>query len=161
MRIFTKKEAEDYRMKFGEDNWQTILDGKVQVGFTEEMAKFTSNLAAEPIIREFIKPCQRDFMIQPGLIADGRDMGTVIFSDAMHKIFLTASIEERAKRRQTQLKIQGLEVNMRNLLQELEERDKKDMEREHSPLIPAKDSVMIDTSNLNPEGVVKEIKTYL
>ena len=128
---------------------------------TEEMAKLTSNLAAEPIIREFIKPCQRDFMIQPGLIADGRDMGTVIFSDAMHKIFLTASIEERAKRRQTQLKRQGLEVNMRNLLQELEERDKKDMEREHSPLIPAKDSVMIDTSNLNPEGVVKEIKTYL
>jgi cytidylate kinase len=73
-------------------------------------------------------------MIQPGLIADGRDMGTVIFRDAMHKIFLTASAEER---------------------------DKKDTEREHSPLIPAKDSVMIDTSNLNPEGVVKEIKTYL
>jgi cytidylate kinase len=100
-------------------------------------------------------------MILPGLIADGRDMGTVIFSDAKHKIFLTASVEERAKRRQTQLKRQGLEVNMRSLLQELEERDKKDMEREHSPLIPAEDSVMIDTSNLNPEGVVREIKTYL
>ena len=128
---------------------------------TEEMAKLTSNLAAEPIIREFIKPCQRDFMVSPGLIADGRDMGTVIFSDAKHKIFLTASLEERAKRRQTQLKRQGLEVNMRSLLQELEERDRKDMEREHSPLVPAKDSVLIDTSNLNPEGVVKEIKTYL
>ena len=128
---------------------------------TEEMAKLTSNLAAEPIIRDFIKPCQRDFMILPGLIADGRDMGTVIFSDAKHKIFLTASVEERAKRRQTQLKRQGLEVNMRSLLQELEERDKKDMEREHSPLIPAEDSVIIDTSNLNPEGVVREIKTYL
>ena len=128
---------------------------------TEEMAKLTSNLAAEPIIREFIKPCQRDFMTAPGLIADGRDMGTVIFSDAEHKIFLTASVEERAKRRQTQLKRQGLEVNMRSLLQELEERDRKDTEREHSPLVPAKDSVIIDTSNLNPEGVVKEIKTYL
>ena len=128
---------------------------------TEEMAKLTSNLAAEPTIREFIKPCQRDFMTLPGLIADGRDMGTVIFSDAKHKIFLTASAEERAKRRQTQLKRQGLEVNMRSLLQELEERDRKDMEREHSPLVPAKDSVLIDTSNLNPEGVVKEIKTYL
>ena len=128
---------------------------------TEEMAKLTSNLAAEPIIREFIKPAQRDFMKAPGLIADGRDMGTVIFSDAKYKIFLTASVEERAKRRQTQLKRQGLEVNMRSLLQELEERDKKDMVREHSPLIPAEDSVMIDTSNLNPEGVVKEIKTYL
>ena len=128
---------------------------------TEEMAKLTSTLAAEPVIREFIKPCQRDFMKSPGLIADGRDMGTVIFSDAKYKIFLTASAEERAKRRQTQLKRQGLEVNMRSLLRELMERDNKDMEREHSPLIPANDSVLIDTSNLNPEGVVKEIKTYL
>ena len=128
---------------------------------TEEMAKLTSNLATEPIIREFIKPAQRDFMKAPGLIADGRDMGTVIFSDAKYKIFLTASVEERAKRRQTQLKRQGLEVNMRSLLQELEQRDRKDTEREHSPLVPAKDSVIIDTSNLNPEGVVKEIKTYL
>ena len=128
---------------------------------TEEMAKLTSTLAAEPLIREFIKPCQRDFMKLPGLIADGRDMGTVIFSDAKHKIFLTASVEERAKRRQTQLKRQGLEVNMRSLLKELEERDKKDIEREHSPLIPAHDSINIDTTNLNPEGVVREIKTYL
>ena len=128
---------------------------------TEEMAKLTSTLAAEQEVREFIKPCQRDFMKLPGLIADGRDMGTVIFADAKYKIFLTASAEERAKRRQTQLKRQGLEVNMRILLQELEERDRKDMEREHSPLIPAEDSVLIDTSNLDPEGVVKEIKTYL
>ena len=128
---------------------------------TEEMAKLTSTLAAEPVIRDFIKPCQRDFMKLPGLVADGRDMGTVIFTDAKYKIFLTASAEERAKRRQTQLKRQGLEVNMRSLLQELKERDRKDTEREHSPLIPAEDSVLIDTSNLNPEGVVKEIKTYL
>ena len=128
---------------------------------TEEIAKRTSDLATEPIIRDFIKPCQRDFMKLPGLIADGRDMGTVIFKDSEYKFFLTASVEERAKRRQTQLKRQGSKVNMRVLLQELEERDKKDREREHSPLIPAKDSVMIDTSNLNPEGVVKEIKTYL
>ena len=128
---------------------------------TEEIAKKTSDLAVEPLIREFIKPCQRNFMSLPGLIADGRDMGTVIFDDAKLKVFLTASIQERAKRRQTQLKRQGLEVNMRSLLQELEERDRKDTEREHSPLVPAKDSVIIDTSNLNPEGVVKEIKTYL
>ena len=80
---------------------------------TEEMAKITSNLAAEPLIRDFIKPCQRDYMTLPGLVADGRDMGSVIFSDAKHKIFLTASVEERAKRRQTQLKRQGLEVNYR------------------------------------------------
>ena len=128
---------------------------------TEEMAKLTSVLAGEPIIREFIKPCQREFMTAPGLVADGRDMGTIIFSDAKHKIFLTATVEERAKRRQTQLKRQGLEVNMRSLLQELEERDKMDTEREHSPLIPADDSVTIDTTNLTPQGVVKKIKTYL
>jgi cytidylate kinase len=92
---------------------------------TEEIARETSNLAADPLIRSFIKPCQREFMALPGLIADGRDMGTVIFNDAKHKFFLTASLEERAKRKQTQLKRQGSEVKLRVLLQELEERDKK------------------------------------
>ena len=128
---------------------------------TEEIAKKTSDLATDPKIRDFVKPCQRGFMKLPGLIADGRDMGTVIFKDAKHKIFLTASSEERAKRRQTQLKRQGSEVNMRLLLQELEERDKKDTQREHSPLRPADDSVIIDTSNLNPRGVIEEIKKYI
>ena len=126
---------------------------------TEEVAKKTSILAANPYIRAFIKPCQRDFKILPGLIADGRDMGTVIFSDADLKIYLTASIEERAKRRQVQLKRQGSEVNMRVLLRELEDRDNKDTEREHSPLKPAKDSIIIDTSNIDPIGVIKEIKS--
>tara|TARA_B100001123_G_C15071527_1_gene931796 strand:- start:188 stop:862 length:675 start_codon:yes stop_codon:yes gene_type:complete len=128
---------------------------------TEEIAKLTSDLAAESSIREFIKPCQRDFISLPGLIADGRDMGTVIFKDAKTKIFLTASPEERAKRRLDQLKRQGTKVNMRVLLQELEERDKKDTEREHSPLRPADDSVIIDTSNLDPNGVIKEIKRII
>jgi cytidylate kinase len=100
-------------------------------------------------------------MSLPGLIADGRDMGTVIFDDAKLKVFLTASIQERAKRRQTQLKRQGSKVNMRLLLQELEERDKKDTERKHSPLKPAEDSIIIDTSNLEPEGVIKEIKKFI
>ena len=128
---------------------------------TEEIAKETSNLAADPLIRSFIKPCQREFMALPGLIADGRDMGTVIFNDAKHKFFLTASLEERAKRRQTQLKRQGSEVNMRVLLQELEERDKRDTEREHSPLRSADDSVTIDTSALDPNEVLEEIKRYI
>ena len=128
---------------------------------TEEIARETSNLAADPLIRSFIKPCQREFMALPGLIADGRDMGTVIFNDAKHKFFLTASLEERAKRRQTQLKRQGSEVNMRVLLQELEERDKRDTEREHSPLRSADDSVTIDTSALDPNEVLEEIKRYI
>ena len=128
---------------------------------TEDIAKKTSDLATDPLIREFIRPCQRDFMVQPGLVADGRDMGTVIFNDAKLKIFLTASIEERAKRRQSQLKRQGSEVNMRLLLRELEERDKKDKERKFSPLKPADDSVIIDTSNIDPVGVIKAIKKFL
>ena len=128
---------------------------------TEEIARETSNLAADPLIRSFIKPCQREFMALPGLIADGRDMGTVIFNDAKHKFFLTASLEERAKRRQTQLKRQGSEVNMRVLLQELEQRDKRDTEREHSPLRSADDSVTIDTSALDPNEVLEEIKRYI
>ena len=135
-----------------------VITNKVR---TEEIAKRTSDLATEPIIRDFIKPCQRDFMKLPGLIADGRDMGTVIFKDSEYKFFLTASVEERAKRRQTQLKRQGSKVNMRVLLQELEERDKKDIEREHSPLKPAEDSVIIDTSSLSPDGVIREIKKHL
>lgn len=126
---------------------------------TEEVAKTTSILATDPYIRAFIKPIQRDFMILPGLVADGRDMGTVIFSDADLKIYLTASIKERAKRRYEQLKGQGSEVNMRILLEELEDRDKKDTEREHSPLKPAEDSIVIDTSNIDPIGVIKEIKS--
>ena len=126
---------------------------------TEEVAKKTSLLAANPYVRSFIKPSQRDFMTSPGLIADGRDMGTVIFPEADLKIYLTASIEERAKRRQVQLKRQDSEVNMRVLLEELEDRDKKDTEREHSPLKPADDSIIIDTSNLDPIGVIKEIKS--
>lgn len=128
---------------------------------TEEIAKKTSDLAADPIIRDFIKPCQREFMIKPGLIADGRDMGTVIFRDAKHKIFLTASLSERAKRRQAQLKRQGSKVNMRVLLRELKDRDKKDTERKHSPLKPAEDAVIIDTSNLKPIKVLERIKKEL
>ena len=128
---------------------------------TEEIAKKTSYLATEPIIREFIKPCQRDFMKPPGLVADGRDMGTVIFKNARHKVFLTASVEERVKRREAQLKRQGSKVNMRFLLSELEARDKKDIERELSPLKPAKGAIVINTTKLSPEEVLGEIKSFL
>ena len=125
---------------------------------TEEIAKETSKLASQPEIRDFIKPCQKEFQRLPGLVADGRDMGTVIFPNADLKIYLTASLEERAKRRHTQLKRGDSKVNMRFLLKELANRDKIDKERKHSPLKPAKDSLVIDTSNLNPNGVIKEIK---
>tara|TARA_B100000586_G_C20065879_1_gene408435 strand:+ start:33 stop:710 length:678 start_codon:yes stop_codon:yes gene_type:complete len=125
---------------------------------TEEIAVKTSFLSSLKEIRDFIRPSQRSFKKSPGLIADGRDMGTVIFPDADLKVYLIASLEERAKRRGSQLKRQGSKVNMPLLLKDLEERDKKDIEREHSPLKPAEDSFVIDTSNIDPEGVIKEIK---
>ena len=128
---------------------------------TEKIAEKTSALSSLKEIRDFIRPCQRAFKQLPGLIADGRDMGTVIFPEADLKIYLTAELEERAKRREIQLKRQGTEVNMRILLEELEARDKKDIERELSPLKPAADSFIIDTSGLSPEEVLKKVKGLL
>jgi len=128
---------------------------------TEEIAEKTSTLSSIKEIRDFIRPCQRAFKKVPGLIADGRDMGTVIFPEADLKIYLTATLEERTKRRETQLKRQGTKVNMRILLKELEARDKKDTERKLSPLKPADDSYEIDTTGLSPDEVLKKIKYLL
>ena len=120
---------------------------------TEEVAKKTSLLAANPDVRAFIKPSQRDFMSSPGLIADGRDMGTVIFRDAKLKIFLTASPEVRAKRRYLELQNRGQEVNMPALIADIEARDLKDSSRELSPLLPADDAIIIDSSDMTLEEV--------
>ena len=120
---------------------------------TEEMAMLTSNLAADPLIREFIKPCQREFMTLPGLVADGRDMGTKVFFKADIKFYLTASVEKRAERRLNQLKDQGISANLPNLIQRLLSRDKADTERLISPLMPAKDAIIIDTSDIDASEV--------
>jgi len=128
---------------------------------TEKIAEKTSAFSSLKVIRDFIRPCQRAFKQPPGLIADGRDMGTVIFPEADLKIYLTASLKERAKRREIQLKRLGTKVNMRTLLDELEARDKKDIERDLSPLKPAEDSFVIDTTGLNPEEVLEKIRDLL
>tara|TARA_B100001123_G_scaffold372035_1_gene435648 strand:+ start:1293 stop:1985 length:693 start_codon:yes stop_codon:yes gene_type:complete len=128
---------------------------------TEKIAEKTSAFSSLKEIRDFIRPCQRAFKQPPGLIADGRDMGTVIFPEADLKIYLTASLEERAKRREIQLKRLGTKVNMRILLDELEARDKKDIERDLSPLRPAEDSIVIDTTGLSAEEVLKNVRTLL
>ena len=127
---------------------------------TEEIAEKTSTFSSLKEIRDFIRPCQRTFKQPPGLIADGRDMGTVIFPEADLKIYLTASLEERAKRREIQLKRLGTKVNMRILLDELEARDRKDIERNLSPLKPAEDSFVIDTTGLCPEEVLEKIRVF-
>ena len=92
---------------------------------------------------------QRKHLIEPGLVADGRDMGTKVFSEANIKFFLTASVEKRAERRLNQLKDQGISANLPNLIQKLLLRDKADTERLISPLMPAEDAIIIDTSNID------------
>jgi|TARA_A100001011_G_scaffold43302_1_gene40753 cytidylate kinase len=115
----------------------------------EEVAKLASEFAVIPEVREYLFKIQRAFLDKgKGLIADGRDMGTILFPEAKYKFFITASAEERARRRENQLKESGLSVNMRNLQERIEERDKKDSSREISPLVPAEDAVVIDSSNI-------------
>lgn len=124
---------------------------------TETVGNAASMVAAIPAVREALLSRQRDFLGAPGLIADGRDMGTVVFPDARLKIFLTASAEERANRRYKQLKDKGLDVNLADLLQEISERDKRDTERAVSPLVPAADAVLVDTSNTSVEEVFNKV----
>ena len=115
----------------------------------EEVAKLASEFAVLPEVRDYLFNIQRGFAAKgKGLIADGRDMGTIVFPEAKHKFFITASVEERARRRENQLKESGLSVNMRILQERIEERDYKDSSREISPLIPAEDAVIIDSSNI-------------
>tara|TARA_B110000305_G_C19448577_1_gene646362 strand:+ start:1623 stop:2291 length:669 start_codon:yes stop_codon:yes gene_type:complete len=115
----------------------------------EDVAKSASEFATIPEVRDFLFSIQRSFSFKgPGLIADGRDMGTVVFPEAKWKFFLTASAEERARRRENQLKESGLSVNMPNLLQSIKERDNKDSSRTLSPLMPAEDALVIDSSEI-------------
>jgi len=123
----------------------------------EETAEKASVVAAIPEIREVLLQRQRDFQLPPGLVADGRDMGTVVFPDSGLKIYLTASPEERAQRRYKQLINKGVSVNLRALLQDIASRDERDANRAVSPLRPAEDAVVIDTTSLTIEEVFKEV----
>ena len=118
------------------------------------MAKIASKISMMPETRKNLISIQRSFKNDNGLIADGRDMGTVVFPEAAYKIFLTADPETRAKRRFLELQKKGQEVNMRDLIKDIEARDKADTERSLSPLIPAQDASIIDTSSLNPDQVL-------
>ncbi len=124
---------------------------------SEEVSVLASRLAALPAVREALVDRQRAFRRLPGLVADGRDMGTVIFSDANLKIYLTASVKERAQRRYKQLKEQGESVNLSRLFREIEERDHRDQTRLLAPLRPAFDSHIIDSSELSVEEVLDTI----
>ena len=124
----------------------------------EEIGIKASDLAHNQNIRDLIKDTQRSFYDPNiGLIADGRDMGSVVFPEAGIKIYLDASIEERAKRRQIQLKEKGMEVNMRNLISSLADRDLKDKNREVSPLLIPNGAKVIDSTNLSIDEVLNRI----
>ena len=127
-----------------------LLEGEV-VGDalrTETCGNAASKVAALGAVREALLQRQRDFQQPPGLVADGRDMGTVVFPRAGVKIFLTASVDERAQRRYKQLKEKGISANLPDLLTEIAERDARDAERSVSPLKPAADAVELDTTSL-------------
>ncbi len=123
----------------------------------ETTGNAASKVAANPSARAVLLQKQRDFAVAPGLVADGRDMGTVVFPRAKLKIFLTASAEERAKRRYKQLKQNGFDVNLAALLKEIEERDERDMNRSSAPLKPADDALIIDSSSMTIDEVVDNI----
>lgn len=124
---------------------------------TEVVGNMASVIAALPGVRASLLSRQRAFREAPGLVTDGRDMGTVIFPDAEYKFFLTASPETRAERRFKQLKEQGLDVNLGSLLEELRQRDKRDSERSIAPLKPAEDAIIVDTDHLSIQQVVEKI----
>lgn len=123
---------------------------------TESCGNAASVVAALPGVRTALLDKQRAFQQAPGLVADGRDMGTVVFPQADLKIFLEAKAEVRAKRRQLELKARGLDVSLERLLEEIELRDKRDKTREIAPLVPAQDANIIDSTNLSIEAVLEK-----
>jgi len=136
----------------GEDVTNTIR--------TEEIGAIASKVAAFPRVREALLRRQRAFKVSPGLVADGRDMGTVVFVDAPVKVFLTATAEERADRRFNQLKDKGYDVKLTRLLDDIRQRDERDQNRKVAPLVPAEGALIIDSTKLSISEVVDRIFSF-
>ena len=128
---------------------------------SESIAALASELSSRKEVRSALFDIQRSFYNDKGLVADGRDMGTVVFKEAKLKIFLTASVEVRAKRRYLELQNLGQEVNMPALIDDIEQRDLKDSSRELSPLLPADDAHIIDSSEMSLEDVISFAKNLV
>jgi cytidylate kinase len=128
---------------------------------TEECGAMASKLAADGEIRAALLQRQRDFRQPPGLVADGRDMGTVVFPDATHKFFLTASAQVRAERRYKQLKEKGINDSISRLFTVISERDARDAGRSNSPLTPATDAIVLDTSDMSLDEVIGFVKQHV
>ena len=144
------------QFKLTKDHQKVILDKNVDITNdlkSEEIAKSASMLSSQKEVRENLFNLQREFYDGSGLVADGRDMGTVVFKDAKLKIFLTASAKVRAKRRYLELQNRKQEVNMPALIDDIKQRDLSDSTREISPLLPADDAHIIDSSDMSLEEV--------
>ncbi len=128
---------------------------------TEETGRLASTVAAKPAVRDALLALQRGFRQAPGLVADGRDMGTVVFPDAPAKVFLTATPEERAQRRYKQLKDKGIGVNLAALSRDIAERDRRDSERSVAPLRPAEDAHVLDSSDLSIDEVTQAVLDWV
>ena len=152
--------ARHLNIEFGVSSPDSVwLDGEdvsleIRTDIGSELA---SQIGAIPAAREALYERQLAFRKAPGLVADGRDMGTVVFQDAIIKIYLTARPEERAQRRYKQLIDKGIDASLADLLRDLKERDARDSERPISPLKPAKDAVVLDTTDLHIDQVVEKV----
>lgn len=142
---------------------QVILEGEdvSTIIRSEKAGNAASKVAIIPQVRTALLQRQRNFRQLPGLITDGRDMGTVVFPDAPYKVFLTASAAIRAERRYKQLKEKGIDSNLADLITEISERDRRDSERKVAPLKPAADALIIDSTALGIEKVVEQISALL
>ncbi len=123
----------------------------------ESTGKTASIIAAYPEVRAALLQKQKDFKQAPGLVADGRDMGTVVFPDAQYKVFLTASAEQRAKRRYKQLIEKGIDANLSQITKEVEARDQRDRERATAPLVQAGDALLLDSTDLTIDEVIAKV----
>lgn len=158
--LMTLAEHMDIRFDSSETgDIKALLEGEdiTQEIRTEDTGALASLVASHPQVRSALLKRQRMFATEPGLIADGRDMGTVVFPDAVLKIYLTASIEERAQRRYKELLEKGEDVNLRGLIDQVRTRDERDMSRDASPLIPAVDAIELDTSEQSIQEVTDTV----
>jgi len=142
-----------------EDELSVFLEG---IEITDQLSTETcgntaSRIAVFPKVRRALLKKQREFRQLPGLVADGRDMGTVVFPDATHKIYLTASASARAQRRYNQLNEKGIGVTLSRITKELGERDRRDKDRDNAPLKKAEDAIVIDSSEISAEQVIERI----
>ena len=159
MRLVDLAEQLPVEFREGAGDTAVILDGEDvgEIIREERVGELASQVAVLQPVRDALFARQRAFAQRPGLVADGRDMGTVVFRDAPLKVFLTASAEERARRRYAQLKEKGFGANLATLIEDIRTRDERDMQRAVAPLKPAPDAVEIDSTELNVEQVVDRI----